>query len=121
MSWGKTMPTACSTGICCFIVPVCCVVLLAAACVSGTIPCLQPDTQDIFCAGRLFSPQLNQKNTMISQKLLDIIACPKCKGPVQLAEAQDSLVCSACQLVYEIQDGIPIMLLEEAKPLLQPA
>ncbi|WP_417914239.1 Trm112 family protein [Candidatus Electronema sp. JM] len=56
---------------------------------------------------------------MISQKLLDIIACPKCKGPVQLAETQDSLVCLACQLVYEIRDDIPIMLLDEAKPLRQ--
>ncbi|MCW5201215.1 Trm112 family protein [Desulfobulbus sp. F4] len=55
---------------------------------------------------------------MISQKLLDIIACPECKGPVQLTEAQDSLACLACKLAYEIRDGIPIMLIEEAKPLL---
>ena len=54
---------------------------------------------------------------MISQKLLDIIACPKCKGPVQLTQTEDGLVCSTCQLVYEIRDSIPIMLIEEAKPL----
>ena len=56
---------------------------------------------------------------MISQKLLDIIACPKCKGPVQLAERQDGLICLTCQLVYEIRNDIPIMLLDEAKPLRQ--
>lgn len=53
---------------------------------------------------------------MISPKLLDIIACPKCKGPVQLTEAQDGLACPTCQLIYEIRDDIPIMLIEEAKP-----
>ncbi|WP_417908738.1 Trm112 family protein [Candidatus Electronema sp. PJ] len=54
---------------------------------------------------------------MISQNLLDIIACPQCKGAVQLTEMQDSLVCPTCQLLYAIRDGIPIMLLDEAKPL----
>lgn len=56
---------------------------------------------------------------MISQQLLDIIACPKCKGPVHLTEAKDGLVCAACQLVYEIKNDIPIMLINEAKPLRQ--
>ena len=52
---------------------------------------------------------------MISQQLLDIIVCPQCKGPVLLTETEDALVCSACQLCYEIHDDIPIMLIEEAK------
>jgi hypothetical protein len=59
------------------------------------------------------------EHLMISQQLLDIIACPQCKGPVQFTEAQDGLACLACQLVYEIRDGIPIMLIDEAKPLRQ--
>jgi uncharacterized protein len=58
---------------------------------------------------------------MISQKLLDIIACPKCKGPVQFTEKQDGLACLSCQLVYEVRDDIPIMLIDEAKPLRMPA
>ncbi|CAK8722707.1 MAG: hypothetical protein CDV28_11332 [Candidatus Electronema aureum] len=58
---------------------------------------------------------------MISQKLLEIIACPKCKGQVQLSETQDGLICTVCQLVYEIRDDIPIMLIDEAKPLIQAA
>ena len=54
---------------------------------------------------------------MIKQELLDIIACPKCKGTVQLNDEKDGLICQACQLVYEIRDDIPIMLIDEAKPL----
>jgi uncharacterized protein YbaR (Trm112 family) len=54
---------------------------------------------------------------MINQDLLDILVCPKCKGPVSLTESQDGLVCGACKLEYEIRDDIPIMLIEEAKEL----
>lgn len=57
----------------------------------------------------------------ISQDLLDILACPKCKGEVTLNASQDGLVCSACKLVYEIKDDIPIMLIDEAKPLAEGA
>ncbi|MBF0204866.1 MAG: Trm112 family protein [Desulfamplus sp.] len=53
----------------------------------------------------------------ISQQLLDILVCPKCKGDIYLTAKQDGLVCKACSLVYEIRDDIPIMLIEEAKPL----
>ncbi len=54
---------------------------------------------------------------MIKKELLDILACPKCKGPVKLTEKEDGLVCEACKLIYEIKDDIPIMLIDEAKPL----
>ena len=54
---------------------------------------------------------------MIKQELLDIIACPKCKGPVQLNQEKNGLICQACKLVYEIRDDIPIMLIDEAKPV----
>lgn len=53
----------------------------------------------------------------ISKELLDILACPKCKGAIVLDEARSGLVCGACKLVYEIREGIPIMLIDEAKPL----
>lgn len=53
----------------------------------------------------------------ISKELLDILACPKCKGMIVLNEAQNGLICGACKLVYEIREGIPIMLIDEAKPL----
>jgi len=53
----------------------------------------------------------------IHPELLEILACPKCKGDIQLNASQDSLICDRCRLVYEIRDGIPIMLIDEAKPL----
>ena len=53
----------------------------------------------------------------INPELLEILACPKCKGEIHLNEAKDGLICEACRLVYEIRDDIPIMLIEEAKPL----
>jgi uncharacterized protein YbaR (Trm112 family) len=53
----------------------------------------------------------------IHKDLLDILACPQCKGPVVLTEAQDGLVCGACKLRYPIKDDIPIMLIDEAERL----
>ena len=53
----------------------------------------------------------------ISKELLDILACPKCKGEIYLNTAGDGLICDSCKLLYEIKDDIPIMLIEEAKPL----
>ncbi len=52
----------------------------------------------------------------ISQELLEILACPKCKGDITLNETKDGLICPNCRLIYEIKDDIPIMLIEEAKP-----
>ncbi|MGV1098486.1 Trm112 family protein [Thiovibrio sp. JS02] len=54
---------------------------------------------------------------MISKELLDILACPKCKGPVHLNAKKDGLVCDTCKLLYEIRDDIPIMLIDEAKKI----
>jgi len=53
----------------------------------------------------------------ISKKLLDILACPKCKGDIYLNETGDGLICDKCKLLYEIKDDIPIMLINEAKKL----
>ena len=54
---------------------------------------------------------------MISKDLLDILACPKCKGSVELTEKADGLVCKSCQLLYEIREDIPVMLIDEAKSI----
>jgi uncharacterized protein len=53
----------------------------------------------------------------IRQELLDILACPKCKGDLKLNEQGNGLICEHCQLMYEIKDDIPIMLIEKAKKL----
>ncbi len=54
----------------------------------------------------------------ISKELLEILICPKCKGEIYLNETQDGIVCDNCKLVYEIRDDIPVMLIDDAKPLL---
>jgi uncharacterized protein YbaR (Trm112 family) len=53
----------------------------------------------------------------ISKELLEILACPKCKGEVRLNPTEDGLICDRCRLLYEIREEIPIMLIDEAKPL----
>jgi uncharacterized protein YbaR (Trm112 family) len=50
-------------------------------------------------------------------KLLDILACPLCKGPLQYAKQQQLLICRADRLAYPIRDGIPVMLEDEARVL----
>ncbi len=54
----------------------------------------------------------------IAPELLEILVCPKCKGDLEYRTApHESLVCHACRLSYMVEDDIPIMLLDEAKPL----
>lgn len=50
-------------------------------------------------------------------KLLDILACPACKGPLVHAREAELLICRADRLAYPICDGIPVMLEEEARQL----
>jgi uncharacterized protein YbaR (Trm112 family) len=54
---------------------------------------------------------------MLDQRLLEILVCPKCKGELEYRGDADELVCHSCRLRYEVRDGIPIMLIDEAKPL----
>jgi uncharacterized protein YbaR (Trm112 family) len=53
----------------------------------------------------------------IGKELLEILACPQCKGEVRLNPAEDGLVCEKCRLLYEIREDIPIMLIDEAKKI----
>lgn len=54
----------------------------------------------------------------LPQELLEILVCPKCKGDLEYrSEPDEQLVCHACRLVYRVDDGIPVMLIDEATPL----
>ena len=54
----------------------------------------------------------------IAPELLEILVCPKCKGDLEYRLApRESFVCHACRLEYLVEDDIPIMLIDEAKPL----
>jgi uncharacterized protein YbaR (Trm112 family) len=50
-------------------------------------------------------------------RLLDILACPICKGPLVHVREAEVLVCRADRLAFPIKDGIPVMLEEEARQL----
>ncbi|MCC6503233.1 MAG: Trm112 family protein [Deltaproteobacteria bacterium] len=53
----------------------------------------------------------------VDKELLDILACPKCKGAVKLSSAKDGLICEKCAIKYPIKDDIPVMLIDEATPV----
>jgi uncharacterized protein YbaR (Trm112 family) len=55
--------------------------------------------------------------TMLDKELLDILACPKCKGDLEYDRENQKLICHACKLAYRVEDDIPIMLIDEAEKL----
>jgi uncharacterized protein YbaR (Trm112 family) len=52
---------------------------------------------------------------MIDDKLLEILACPVCKGDIEYDKENEKLICKNCKRKYPIKDGIPIMLEEKAE------
>jgi len=52
---------------------------------------------------------------MLNNELLDILACPKCKGDLEYDKDNNKLICNPCRLKYSIKDDIPIMLIDEAE------
>lgn len=69
---------------------------------------------------RFFTPLVPAKSVSerlsmaLSQDLLDILACPACKAPVELKPDGSGLKCVSCKRVYPIRDDIPVMLIDEA-------
>ncbi|MEM7034977.1 MAG: Trm112 family protein [Chloroflexota bacterium] len=55
----------------------------------------------------------------MDQKLLDILVCPVCKGPLIYKKDDQELLCTRCRLGYPIRDDIPVMLEDEARALSQ--
>lgn len=52
---------------------------------------------------------------MLAEEILNILACPKCKGDLQYDKDQNLLICHSCRLNYRVKDDIPIMLIDEAE------
>jgi len=52
---------------------------------------------------------------MLSPELLAIIVCPACRSRLDYSDERQTLTCTACRRIYPIKDGIPILLVEEAK------
>lgn len=54
----------------------------------------------------------------LPKDILEILVCPKCKGELEYRTAPaEELICHVCRLRYAVDDGIPVMLVDEAKPL----
>lgn len=53
----------------------------------------------------------------MDKKLLDILVCPLCKGKLVYRKEADELICKVDRLAFPIRDGIPVMLVEEAREL----
>ena len=50
-------------------------------------------------------------------RLLELLVCPLCKGPLVYRKAEGELICKPDRLAYPVRDGIPVMLEEEARKL----
>jgi uncharacterized protein YbaR (Trm112 family) len=53
----------------------------------------------------------------VDNKLLEILVCPLCKGPLLYRKVQGELICKPCRLAYPVKDDIPVMLEDEARKL----
>ncbi len=53
----------------------------------------------------------------LAPELKEILACPRCKGSLEFHEDRSEIHCPRCKLAYAIRDDIPVMLVDEAKPL----
>lgn len=53
----------------------------------------------------------------MDKKLLDILVCPICKGPLIFNKDAEELVCRPDRLAYPVRDGIPVMLEDEARQM----
>lgn len=52
----------------------------------------------------------------LSSELKKILACPKCKGDLEFHEEKKEIHCHRCRLIYAIEEDIPVMLIDEARP-----
>jgi tetraacyldisaccharide 4'-kinase len=88
-----------------------------------SLPCYQVPLQlEIISGAEVLHRELDhivsQGSTMnLTDDLIAILACPKCKGVVTPNEDKTALICPACQLAYPVRDDIPVMLIDEATPV----
>lgn len=53
----------------------------------------------------------------LSDKLLDKLVCPGCKNKMEYDQKNNKLICKTCQLIYKINNDIPVLLADEAEKL----
>ena len=54
---------------------------------------------------------------MMDARLLDILVCPLCKGPLIYKKSDNELICKPDRLAFQIKDGIPVMMADEARKI----
>jgi len=70
---------------------------------------------EIESTDNIFANQSFGRCDMLSKELLDVLACPKCKGELEYNQKNEKLICHQCRLKYNIKENIPIMLIDEAE------
>ena len=68
-------------------------------------------------SSRLKPEALYNRDMSLDPKLLEIIACPKCRGRLESKPDGSALLCRACRLAYPLVDEIPNLIIEDALPL----
>ena len=53
----------------------------------------------------------------VSNELLSLLACPKCKQGVRLDSTEKYIICDGCRLKYPVEEDIPVMLIERAEKI----
>src|SRR5947207_15261333 len=66
-------------------------------------------------AGESAPRQRRRRSDLMDARLLEILACPVCKGPLKFQREAQVLVCRMDRLAYPIRDAVPVMLAEEAQ------
>ncbi len=60
---------------------------------------------------------MKRSDVALDERLLEILACPNCRGDVEYLEAEQVIACRGeCRFRYPVRDGIPVMLIDEAEP-----
>lgn len=62
-------------------------------------------------------PGTRQDGALLDPKMLDLLVCPQTKGPLDYDEKAQELISKSAKLAYPVRDGIPILLISEARPL----
>ncbi len=52
----------------------------------------------------------------LTEEIVSILACPKCRGDLNPVAAGEGLLCKACNLVYPVRNDVPVLLIEDAQP-----
>lgn len=74
-----------------------------------------PSIVALACTLRTTPSENGGSLVMVDAELLKVLACPGCKGPLEHDAGRNTLDCKQCRLLFPVDDGVPIMLVEEAE------